>query len=62
MKLRTTLFVACLLLAACGQRGDLYLPEKSTAVVVPATGTAADEDEDAEDRPQQGTAGNAAGN
>jgi predicted small lipoprotein YifL len=33
---------ACLLLAACGQKGALYLPDEARPVTVPAsTGTAA---------------------
>ncbi len=33
--LRVIAPLACLLLAACGQKGNLYLPEDSEAVVAP---------------------------
>lgn len=35
--MRTSLLLACLLLAACGQKGNLYLPDESRPVLVPAT-------------------------
>jgi predicted small lipoprotein YifL len=59
MKTRIAL-LAGLLLAACGQKGDLYLPDEAKAVVVPATTTAAPpaadqpaDDADAQRRRQQ---------
>jgi predicted small lipoprotein YifL len=65
---RVGAMLACLLLAACGQKGDLYMPDTARPVVVPAnpapaTGDAAtDQDDDDQPRQQQGAAGNAAGN
>jgi predicted small lipoprotein YifL len=35
--IRTTALLACLLLAACGQKGALYLPDQANPVAVPAT-------------------------
>jgi predicted small lipoprotein YifL len=35
--MRSSLLFACLLLCACGQKGNLYLPDESRPVVVPAT-------------------------
>lgn len=62
--IRAAAFLACLLLAACGQRGDLYMPAEARPVVVPANPAAAEEgaseEEDAEGQ-QQDAAGNAAG-
>lgn len=34
---RTTALLACLLLAACGQKGALYLPDESRSTVVPVS-------------------------
>jgi len=67
--IRVGALLACLLLAACGQKGDLYMPDTARPVVVPvtpapATGeAAADDDDDADQAPQQqGAADNAATN
>jgi predicted small lipoprotein YifL len=67
--IRVGAVLACLLLAACGLKGDLYMPDTARPVVVPATAApatgeaAADEDDDADQTPQQqGAAGNAANN
>ncbi len=35
--IRVAASLTCLLLAACGQRGGLYLPDESKATAVPAT-------------------------
>lgn len=35
--IRVAIPLACLLLAACGQRGGLYLPEDSRPTAVPVT-------------------------
>ena len=66
--IRGAAVLACLLLAACGQKGDLYMPDVARPVVVPANpapaADAGDEPDDEADRQrqQQGAAGNAAGN
>jgi predicted small lipoprotein YifL len=36
---RIAALLACLLLAACGQKGSLYLPDEARPVAVPATTT-----------------------
>jgi predicted small lipoprotein YifL len=38
--IRVAVPLACLLLAACGQRGGLYMPEDSRPTAVPVTPTA----------------------
>jgi predicted small lipoprotein YifL len=74
MKIRATAIIACLLLAACGQKGALYIPDRANPVVVPATAapatgatpaTPAGETTDEERRQQQqpqGAPGNNPGN
>lgn len=52
----TTALLACLLLAACGQKGALYLPDESRSTVVPvspATGPAATPAPDADPTDEQ---------
>jgi predicted small lipoprotein YifL len=39
--IRAAALLACLLLAACGQRGGLYIPDESRPTAVPATPPAA---------------------
>lgn len=59
--IRATTLLACLLLAACGQRGALYFPEEARATTVPvtpaatpaATGDAAETEEQQRQRQQQ---------
>jgi len=65
--IRAAVVLACLLLAACGQKGGLYMPDEARPVVVPATpaasATPADaESDDAQRQQQQDAADNAAGN
>jgi predicted small lipoprotein YifL len=73
--IRTTALFACLLLAACGQRGSLYLPDQANPVAVPVTpapspagaapndaGSAASEDEQRQRQQQQAAPGNNTGN
>jgi predicted small lipoprotein YifL len=68
--IRAAALLACLLLAACGQKGDLYMPDEATPVAIPATATTPasasaddkEQDEAQRQRQQQGAAGNAAGN
>jgi predicted small lipoprotein YifL len=69
--IRAVAVLACLLLAACGQKGALYLPDAAQPVVVSAPPAAApasaddpaaDQDDADQTRQQQGAAGNAAGN
>jgi predicted small lipoprotein YifL len=57
---RTAALLACLLLAACGQKGALYLPDENRSTVVPAapaanpaTAPAADADATDEQRRQR---------
>jgi len=53
---RTTALLACLLLAACGQKGALYLPDESRGTVVPVvptTGPAATPAPDADPTDEQ---------
>lgn len=61
MRASLSLLTLCALLAACGQRGDLYIPEPTReAVTAPATGASTDADSDAEAeerRRQQNAAG-----
>lgn len=75
MKRATPLF-ACLLLAACGQKGALYIPDRANPVVVPATPAASpaatpapaagtnptDDEQRQRQQPQQAAPGNNAGN
>jgi predicted small lipoprotein YifL len=66
--IRAAVPIACLLLAACGQRGGLYIPEESRPTAVPATpaattGDEADTTEEQRRRQQQAApANNATGN
>ena len=64
---RATAVLACLLLAACGQKGNLYMPDEAREVVPVTTSTSAQDADDSQDdaetqRQQQGAADNAAGN
>ena len=68
--IRVAALFACLLLAACGQKGNLYLPDEAKPVVVPATPEstpapatdAANTTDEERQRKQQTAPGNAAGN
>jgi predicted small lipoprotein YifL len=56
--LRAAALIACLLLAACGQKGDLYLPsEERDAVIVPVTPASSpvEEPADGNDRQRRNT-------
>jgi predicted small lipoprotein YifL len=67
----TTALLACLLLAACGQKGALYLPDGNRSSVTPATPAAspatapasdAETDEQRRQRQQQAAPANTPGN
>jgi predicted small lipoprotein YifL len=64
--IRAATVLALLLLAACGQKGALYMPDEARPVVLPATPAPAqgteEQDEAERQRQQQEAPGNAAGN
>jgi predicted small lipoprotein YifL len=59
--IRATALLACLLLAACGQKGALYIPDAARPVTVPTTPEDAGQD-DTQDEDQQQDAADAAVN
>jgi predicted small lipoprotein YifL len=60
--IRVGAVLACLLLAACGQKGDLYMPEPAQPVVVPATPASPGASTEPEEQDEQDQQRNAAGN